>query len=191
MPGSVPFESFLHEQSCRISLKEADAGANLKWFLEEGLCPTEQAKLRMLNGLFTVMPDVEYRQPSSHKSLLKLGPKVEIRGFLKEAYCWQYPDEYPSIERLRQILRVRRLRLLTPFEMMHVLWSRPWEQQLFRGAPHFVSLVALEEKPAMDEALIFRFRSSQPISPLAFDVHWSDLCCVRGMQPQTILYTKM
>ena len=190
MPGSIPFEAFLHERRCRITLKEADSTTTLRWFLEGGLCPTEQAMVKIVEALFTVSPEVEYRE-SAEMGLTALAPGVEIYGFVKEDYCWQYPDEKPSVERLQQVLRVRRLRLLSPLEMMHVLWSRPWEQNLFRGQSHFFSLVAMQEMDVMDEALIFCFRSAQPIQPLAFDVSWDDFCCMRMIQPQTILYTKM
>lgn len=190
MPGSIPFESFLHERSCGIPLKEVDSTATMTWFLEGGLRPTDQARLTTLNPLFTVQNEANYRE-SSEPSLAKLRLGLEVRAFLKEAFCWQYPDEKPTVERLQRILSSHGLRLLRPFEVMHVLWSRPWEQKLFQGAPHFHSLVGLQEKPVMDEALIFRFRSAEPIQPLGFDVSWDDFCCMKDVQPQTILYTKM
>lgn len=189
MPGSIPFESFLAERSCSISLRGVDSAATMTWFLEGGLRPTDQARLMVLNPLFTEQHEANYRE-MPELSLVPLLVNLEVRAFLREVFCWHYQDEKPTVERLQRILRGRGLRLLRPLEMLHVLWSRPWEQGLFGGAPHFNSLVALQEVQGMDEALIFRFRGDEPIRPLAFDVHWDDFCCMRDVQPQTILYTK-
>ncbi len=190
MPSSIPFESFLHERSCGIPLKEVDSTATMTWFLEGDLKPTIQART-ILDQLFAQPEEIGSYRESSEKSLLPLKPGLEIRGFLKEDFCWQYADEQPSVERLQRILFSRRLRLINPLEMMQVLWSQPWAHRLFHGKPHFFFMVAMQEMEGMDEALIFRFRSGEPIRPLAFDVSWDDFCCMRELQPQTILYTKM
>ena len=80
MPGSIPFESFLAERSCSISLREVDSAATMTWFLEGGLRPTDQARLMVLNPLFTEQCEVNYRD-MSEPSLPKLRIGLEVRAF--------------------------------------------------------------------------------------------------------------
>lgn len=188
MPSSIPFEAFLHEHTRQISLKEADRSTTMTWFVEGGLRPTDQARGKLLDPLFTVTQDTEYRE-LPEKSLTRLDPHLKVRGFLREVFRWQYPDEGPTVERLQRVLRSHGQRFLSPLEMMHVLWSRPWEQNLFGGMSHFSFFVAMQECSAMDEALIFRYRRVSQALPLGFDVTWDDFCCMKDFEPQTILYT--
>ncbi|MCC7357464.1 hypothetical protein IT408_03075 [Candidatus Uhrbacteria bacterium] len=190
MPSSIPFSCFLDERSVHIPLQKVDTSSTMRWFLERGLSPTEEACKLILNDLFIQIVADHYRE-SSEPSLKMLIPSLSVRSFLKKTYCWQYPDERPTVSRLRTVLRTHGYRLLRPLEVMHVLWSRPWELGLFGGAPHFSSLVALQENSVTTESLVFRFQDIQPQLSLNFRVDWDDFCSSSEFQPQTILYTKI